>query len=147
MRTTGKFLPVLAILALLSPATARGEKSFGSVRVEAVTSVYDGDSFRVNISGWPPIIGRRIPIRVAGVDTPEMKGRCPREKELARQAKRFVVAALRGAKVIELRNLRRGKYFRIVADVILDGESLAPMLIAKGLGVPYNGGRKTRPWC
>ena len=66
---------------------------------------------------------------------------------LARQAKQFVVAALRSAKVIELRNLRRGKYFRIVADVYVDGQSLAPMLIAKGLGVPYHGGRKTRPWC
>ena len=59
--------------------------------------------------------------RVAGVDTPEMKAKCQREKVLARQAKQFVVAAIRGAKVIELRNLRRGKYFRIVADVILDG--------------------------
>ena len=49
------------------------------------------------------------------------------------------IAALRGAKVIELRNLRRGKFFAILADVILEGESLAPKLIAKGLGVPYYG--------
>ena len=48
---------------------------------------------------------------------------------------------------LNVEHVRRGKYFRIVADVILDGESLAPMLIAKGLGVPYHGGRKTWPWC
>ena len=55
------------------------------------------------------------------------------------RAKQFVVAALRSAKVIELRNLRRWKYFRIVADVILDGQSLAPMLVAEGRikGTPY----------
>lgn len=46
-----------------------------------------------------------------------MKGKCQKEKDLARLAKQFTVFKLRGAKVIELRNMQRGKYFRIVADV------------------------------
>jgi len=32
-------------------------KEFGSVRVQSVVSVYDADTFRVSIEGWPPIIG------------------------------------------------------------------------------------------
>ena len=72
MKAPGKFLLSLAILALVSPATAWGEKPFGSVRVDEITSIYDADTFRANIRGWPPIIDRRIPIRVAGVDTPEL---------------------------------------------------------------------------
>jgi len=43
--------------------------------------------------------------------------------------------------------LERGKYFRIAADVIVDGESLADMLIEAGMAVRYDGGKKTHKWC
>ena len=55
--------------------------------VETVTSICDGDTFRANIKGFHSLIGGRIGIRVAGVDTPEMHGKCKQEKALARQAK------------------------------------------------------------
>jgi len=51
------------------------------------------------------------------------------------------------AKVVELRNLQRGKYFRIVADVYADGINVGDQLINEGLAVPYDGGRKTKDWC
>ena len=40
-----------------------------------------------------------------------------------------------------------GKYFRIAADVIVDGENLADMLIEAGMAVRYDGGKKTHKWC
>ena len=121
-------------------------KDFGSATVSEVTSVYDGDTFRANIVGFPVIVGERMPVRVSGVDTPEIRGKCQVEKDLARKAKQFTVGKLRNAKSIELRNIARGKYFRLVADVILDGKNLALLLIEANLGVPYGG--KTKPdWC
>ena len=39
--------------------------------------------------------------------------------------------------------MRRGKYFRIVADVYVDDELFADILIDKKLAKPYDGG--TRP--
>jgi len=42
-----------------------------------------------------------------------------------------------------LRNIDRGKYFRIVADVYIDGKSLAQMLLTKGLAKVYDGGKKS----
>jgi len=39
---------------------------------------------------------------------------------------------LKGAEQIVLRNMERGKYFRIAADVIADGESLADILVEAG---------------
>jgi len=78
----------------------------------------------------------RIGIRVAGVDKPEMRGKCKQEKDLPRQAKQITVEALRSAKVIELRNTKRGKYFRIVADVYVDNKNLTDILISLGLGWP-----------
>jgi len=128
-------------------AEAISNKNFGSVTVSEVTSIYDGDTFRANIAEYPEIIGYRMGIRVNGIDTPEMRGKCKQEKTLARKAKQFSVAKLRAAKVIELKNMKRGKYFRIVADVYVDGENLGQMLIAEDLAVPYNGGHKGKDWC
>ena len=53
---------------------------------------------------------------------------------------------LRGAKRIELRNPQRGKYFRIVADVYLDGESLAEKLKEAGLAKDYDGEGEKPTW-
>lgn len=111
-----------------------------------VTSIYDADTFRVNIESYPPIIGQRVPIRVLGVDAAEIRGKCESEKVKARAAKQFTVEELRSAKVIELRNIQRGKYFRILADVYIDGNNLADGLINAGHAREYDGGKRLS-WC
>lgn len=121
-------------------------KSYGSVVADEVTSIYDGDTFRVNINDWPAIVGQRVPIRVKGIDTPELRGKCQTEKELARKAKQHTVQLLRGAKIIELQNIGRGKYFRILADVSVDGRDLGESLVKNGLAVKYYGVAKI-DWC
>ena len=68
-------LAFIVVLGLLSTDSLTRGKIYGSTIVGEVTSIYDGDSFRVNIEGWPPIIGERIPIRVNGVDAPEIRGK------------------------------------------------------------------------
>ena len=122
------------------------EKTYGDVTITEVGTVYDGDTFFVNIENWPAIAGEHIGVRVKGVDTPEMKGTCEREVRLARRAKQFTVNFLRNAKAIQLRNLTRDKYFRIVADVYGDGKSLSQELIKNDLGYTYHGATK-KSWC
>lgn len=128
-------------------AQAKSQKTYGEAQVLSVTSIYDADTFRVNIDGFPAIVGKRIPIRVNGIDAAEIKGKCKKEKLLAREAKQHTVSMLRAGKVITLKNMKRGKYFRIVADVYVDGKSLADSLIEAGLAVRYNGGKKVKNWC
>lgn len=140
------FLVSFFLWPLLSHAVSINDKVYGAVIVDEVTSIYDGDTFRVNIHSWPAVAGERIPVRVNGIDTPEMRGKCQAEKEQARLAKQFTVQTLRLAKTIELRNIQRGKYFRLVADVYVDGESLAAELINKKIAVRYDGGTKI-DWC
>ena len=137
---------IILILITLISLSAK-DINYGSVTVDEVTSIYDGDTFRVNIAGYPSIVGDRIPIRINGIDTPEIRGKCTKEKTLARKAKQFTVSKLRGAKVIQLRNMKRGKYFRIVADVFTDNKSLADELIKNNLAVRYSGGTKIKDWC
>jgi micrococcal nuclease len=84
--------------------------------------------------------------QLKGVDTPEMKGGCEQEIQLARKAKQFTVSFLRNSKKIELRNITRDKYFRIDSDVFGDGKYLAQELIKNGLGRKYFGSTKSN-WC
>ena len=48
---------------------------------------------------------------------------------------------------IDLIAIERGRYFRIVATVLVDGVDLAQILIAAGVGVPYNGKGPRHSWC
>lgn len=135
---------LLLFACLLIPAL--GSADYGEATVSDVTSIYDADTFRANIEGWPAIIGHRVPIRVNGVDAPELRGKCEAERTKARAAKQFTVSKLRAAKVIRLDEMSRGKYFRILADVYVDGESLGNALIRAGHARVYDGGKR-RSWC
>ena len=138
-----KYLLLVVILAIL-PAQAAPQ--YGTVTVSKVISVYDGDTFRVNIDSLPPIVGKNIAIRVNGVDTPEIRGKCQYEKDLALEARDFVRGKLANAKEIKLTNLQRGKYFRVVANVVIDGVSLEQELLDNELAYEYSGGKKLS-WC
>jgi micrococcal nuclease len=133
---------LIALLALSIPVQAA---NYGN-KVVTVNRVYDGDTLNVSIPDWPGIVGDKILVRVIGIDTPEMKGQCDEEKRLSRIAKQWVIDAIRAGKVIELRNIKRDKYFRILADVYVDDKSLAAELIESGLAHAYDDGTKTA-WC
>ena len=119
---------------------------YGDLVVEKYISAYDGDTFRVDVAEIHPLIGRNMPIRLRGVDTPEIRGKCDQEKALAIKARDFVRELLANAETIVLKNIDRGKYFRIVADVSVDGVDLGETLIENGLGRLYDGGKK-ESWC
>jgi len=75
-------------------AKSADDENYGNVVVSEVTSIYDGDTFRCTIKDWPRIIGYRIPVRVAGIDCPELKDNRPEIKELTRKAKQHTVQRL-----------------------------------------------------
>jgi micrococcal nuclease len=135
---------LITILSFLLNAQAAPQ--YGTVTVSKVISVYDGDTFRVNIASLPPIVGKNIAIRVNGVDTPEIQGKCRYEKNLALKARDFVRDKLANAKEIKLTNLQRGKYFRVVANVLVDSVSLEQELLDNKLAYEYSGGKKLS-WC
>ena len=140
-----KKLPLFCI-CFLGVFSVQAAPEYGTAIVSKVISVYDGDTFRVDIDSLPPIVGKNIPIRLNGVDTPEIQGKCQYEKDLALKARDFVRNKLANAKEIKLNNLQRGKYFRVVADVMVDGVSLEQELLDNELAYKYTGGKKSS-WC
>lgn len=128
-----------------SDACAHTRDSFRCVRY---VSNYDGDTIRVDIPGVHPLVGSEISIRVRGIDSPEMKGHQPCEKTKALEAKRAVASLLGSAHRIDLEDIARDKYFRILATVRADGQSVSTLLLSKSLAYRYDG--KTKPrvnWC
>lgn len=139
------------LLTALLPGIALAD--YGSVTVDEVTSIVDGDTIRVTVSDWPPVIGERIPVRISGINAPERRSRCDteaekeRERELAADARIYLVDRLRGAETIELRRIERGSFFRIIAEVWADGENVGQEMIEAGHALPYQAGQGGRSWC
>tara|TARA_R110002124_G_scaffold37640_1_gene120256 strand:+ start:963 stop:1316 length:354 start_codon:yes stop_codon:yes gene_type:complete len=110
-----------------------------------IISVYDGDTFRARVNVWPGII-IDVSVRVRGVDTPEIKGKCKAEIEKAIKARDYARVWLNSA--VFLKNVSLGKYAgRVIADVYdQSGNQLSSDIISNGLGRKYNGGRRMS-WC
>lgn len=112
----------------------------------SIASIYDGDTFKINLNCSLAVYCEKVPVRVRGVDTPEIKGKTEREKKLAKQAKAFTQNFLE-QKPITLSNCGRDKYFRLLCDVTNgNGENLAQSLIKKKLGYSYQGGTKSKQY-
>lgn len=107
-----------------------------------IVSVHDGDTFTVNMVGWPEVVGKKIGIRIKGIDTPELHDKRVEIRAKAMIARTFTCLKLKSASSITLKNLSRDKYFRLDADVLVDGQNLGKMLLERKLAVPYNGGMK-----
>lgn len=144
---------MLALLCLIlyshfSLATETCEHDQSNFRCVSYVRNYDADTITFNIPNVHPLIGQKINVRVSGVDTPEVKTKNSCEKNKARDARRLVESMLKQAKRIDLIKVQRDKYFRILADIQIDGQSLSHYLLKNGLAYSYDGGRKKiMDWC
>ena len=73
-----KKLAFLILPFLLLP-TYSFANSFGDYQGAIYLQNYDGDTIRFDLPKYPPIAGDDIRVRVNGIDTPEIKGKCAKE--------------------------------------------------------------------
>ena len=135
-------LTIMAMVCTLGSAFA-----YDDIYGPRFVGCYDGDTCTFNIENLPDVFGYKLPVRLTGLDTPEMKGRCLKEKQTARQARTYVVGLLSAAKTIRFERPFRDKYFRLNVTVFADGVNINEQLVVKGYAVRYNGGKKTKNWC
>lgn len=136
---------VLAAAIAVAPGAPAGDVLPGPIPARLV-EVVDGDTVRVRAHIW---LGQEVEIavRLAGIDAPERRGKCPAERARAEAARAFLEARL-GGRPLALRNIHYGKYAgRVVANLTLgSGEDLSQLLLAHGHARPYDG-RARAGWC
>jgi micrococcal nuclease len=101
---------------------------------------YDGDTIKFDLGCNLPDLFRYIPLRLYGIDTPEIKSKNP----IAIKAKDFVKNELTLANQINLLNCKEDKYYRIDCSVNYDGKDLTTELLNLGYGYPYYGKTKQK---
>ena len=108
-----------------------------------VTSVYDGDTITVDWDLGHAVWVKGAKLRLAGVNTPELRTKDLLEKEAARAARDYVRECVLG-KTIRLKSLKKGKYGRYLSIIwVLDEdgepleESVNDALIRLGHAKPY----------
>ena len=113
-----------------------------------ITAVIDGDSFKVRTECLPPSPPADLTlVRLAGIDTPELRGKCERERQWAAAARGFVTDLILWAERIELRQVGVEKFGRPLVEIYLDGVNLADQLVSVGLARRYDGRRPRSSWC
>ena len=119
------------------------------IKKEDILSVYDGDTFFIRIPECAesmPFLCKRIGVRIEGMDTPERKGLCEEEEKQAALASIKLEYMLRKARRIELVDVRREKYGRLLGGLMIDGQDVVEEMVLAGLARPYDG-KKRQGWC
>lgn len=135
---------LIATVMILAAGAAAAEPLPGPVPVDLVR-VIDGDTVEVEAHIWP---GHTVQtgVRLAGIDTPELRGRCPEEIGQAQAARDVLEDMVRDRK-LALRNVEEGKFAgRVVATLLVDGQDAGAALVDLGLARRYDGGRR-EGWC
>jgi micrococcal nuclease len=93
-----------------------------------VESVYDGDTVTCDIEIGFDIVLDDAKIRVARIDAPEVRG----DEKVEGYKSRDALRALIDGKDVEIVYLGKGKYGRIVAEIIIDGTNVSDWLVKNG---------------
>ncbi|MCH1541840.1 MAG: thermonuclease family protein [Alphaproteobacteria bacterium] len=139
-----RVLSVVCLLLMLPSGSHAKEMLSGPFDFDLV-EVIDGDTFRARVKIW---LGQTVTVKVRlkGVDTPEMRGKCAAERKLAQQAKAFAKKWLKENQT-RLVGVHYGTYAgRVLATAQMkNGDSLSAALLAENLAKPYRGRRAQ--WC
>ena len=110
-----------------------------------VIKVYDGDTITIaSALPYPNSPIYRFPVRLNGIDSPEMHGKDEDEKTAAKNAQHALEKLILHQDVV-LKNVKTEKYGRILADVYLGNVHLNKWLLDNHYAISYDGGTKQAP--
>lgn len=122
--------------------------SVTSFRCVKVVEVYDGDTIFIDLPDQHPLFGKRMGVRILGIDTPEIRTKNSCEKQKAQKAKKILQDVIAKATRVDIVDVKKDKFFRILGTVLVDGKPVTDVLIKSNLAFPYHGERKPkRNWC
>jgi endonuclease YncB( thermonuclease family) len=134
--------PVIETDAAPAPAPVFGRGIYPA----EVLRIADGDTFEARVQVWPGIAITTM-VRLRGIDTPELKARCPEERIKAEAARQALTKIL-GEGAVELSRVGLDKFGGRI-DAAASSRStpdVSAALLRAGMGRSYSGGRR-EGWC
>ncbi len=119
--------------------TLREDQGYGCVLVDQVVSIEEDFFIICNINQWPPVIGKEVAVRIANLESPsidQLGKKTIQVEEIKSQTIDFIKSSIEQGNTVILENITRGEKFCLVADVKIDGVSIAKNLIDAGLARP-----------
>lgn len=126
MRLSRAACLLFALCWLFSGPVVAAGPDFGQARA-VVVRVCDGDTVVVDIPEYPDIIGKSIRVRLAGVNAPERRAPDPVLRQAAERSRQAMAALLPPGTAVTLTRIRRDKYFRLNAVVLVAGRDAAAL--------------------
>ena len=145
------FLALAIVILPSHPQTARNHDNnhiAHPIAIE-VLRVIDGDTLDVEAHIWLGMT-KATRVRLRGIDTPELRGKCQQEKTRAEQAKKALEDIVKQEQhQLVITDIGYGTYAgRIIATVTTQtGTNISQLLIAQGFARAYDGRTKRKPWC
>ena len=109
-----------------------------------IRRIVDGDTVDVDIDlGFDMILSKQR-IRLYGIDAPESRTRDKEEKFYGKLASQFLKDQCKKSSSITLRTYldKKGKYGRILGEIIVDGVNINELMIEEHMAVAYEGQSK-----
>lgn len=106
---------------------------------------YDGDTITISIEIWPGLY-KVTGMRLFGIDSPEINGKCEKEKKLAREAKEFVASLVSQPSKLIVSVVGFGKFGRPLIVLFADDKNVSKELVSMGYARHYDG-VKREDWC
>lgn len=133
---------LLLALSLLSAIAANSALAEPNPRVGARTvllwQAVDGDTIKRG----------NLRVRAVGYDTPELRGKCQAEKDLALKAKARLSELMTPPNRFSLKWAKgKDEFGRGLATFYSNGKPIGPVLIQEGLAHPYSRATGRQGWC
>ena len=109
-----------------------------------IRRIVDGDTIDVDIDlGFNMILSKQR-IRLYGIDTPESRTRYKEEKFYGKLSAKFLKEQCKNSSEIFLKTYldKKGKFGRILGELIVEGVNINKMMIEKYMAVEYHGQSK-----
>ena len=104
--------------------------------------VVDGDTIDVNVDLGYKVWLRKERVRLLGINTPESRTRNLEEKAMGLKSKARLKELLPKKFIIRTHKDGKGKFGRILATPIVNGEDICEKMVVEGYARYYDGGKK-----
>jgi len=129
-------------LKKLEPKNVKPFSFVGVEKYARIVKVYDGDTCTILFKWKKQNI--KTSCRIVGIDTPELRTKNKKEKELGYKAKEFLENLIL-EKVLKVKFGKDGKFGRPLVEIFLhNGQSISDIMISNGHAKPYFGGTKEK---